>query len=112
MLLAAGAGVAVALVYLAADYLLLPDLRLRAARRRGPEALARLVDHERRHLSRLRDRAAVREEHGYPDAAALRDERTQGPCGAGDGARLRRPVTPTLVSSPTRREPGSCGEET
>ena len=71
---AAGAGVLLALAYLAADYLILPALRLRAARRRGPEAVSGLLDRERRRLSRLRDTASVFEEHNHPDAAALREE--------------------------------------
>lgn len=74
LLLAAGAGVAIALAYLAADYLLVPALRLRAARRLGPEALARLMDHERSRLFQLRDQAAVCEEHNHPNAAALWEE--------------------------------------
>lgn len=73
-LLAAGAGVAIALAYLAADYLLVPILRLRAARRRGPGAVRAFVERERRRLRRLENNAAVYEEHGHPDAAALRDE--------------------------------------
>ena len=73
-LLAAGAGGAIALACLAADYLLVPALRLRAARRRGPEAVARLMDRERRRLSRLWDQAAVHEEHDHSDSAALREE--------------------------------------
>ena len=73
-LLAAGAGVAIALAYLAADYLLVPILRLRAARRRGPGAVRTFLERERRRLRRLENAAAVYQEHGHPDAAALRDE--------------------------------------
>ena len=73
-LLAAGAGVAIALAYLAADYLIVPALRLRAARRRGPDAVRGFVERERRRLRRLENAAAVYQEHGHPDAAALRDE--------------------------------------
>jgi len=72
--LVAGAGVAIALACLAADYLVVPALRLRAARRRGPAAVKDLMQSEGLRLDRLRDAAAVREEHGDPDAAALRDE--------------------------------------
>ena len=73
-LLAAGAGVVIALACLAADYLLVPTLRLRAARRRGPDAVRAFVEQERHRLHRLENTAAVYEEHGNPDAAALRDE--------------------------------------
>lgn len=71
--LAADAGVAIVLGYLAAYYLVVPALWLRAARRRGPDAMENLRDHERSRFDRHRDAAAVREEHGDPDAAALRD---------------------------------------
>lgn len=71
---AAGIGVLIALAYLAADYLVVPALRLRAARRLGPYAVKNLLDHELKRLARLQNAAAVREEHGHPDAAALRDE--------------------------------------
>lgn len=74
LLLAAAAGVVIALTYLAADYLIVPALRLRAARRRGPDAVENLMDRERLRLNRLRNEAAVREEHGDPDATPLRDE--------------------------------------
>ncbi|QIN85438.1 hypothetical protein GBA63_22315 (plasmid) [Rubrobacter tropicus] len=73
-LLAAGAGVAIALAYLAADYVVVPALRLRAARRLGPNAVKNLLDHELGRLTRLRNAAAVQEEQGHPGAAALRDE--------------------------------------
>ena len=72
-LLAAGAGVVIALAYLAADHLLLPALRLRAARRRGSEAVSSLLDRERCRLSRLWDQVAVYEEHDHPDVGALRE---------------------------------------
>ena len=71
---AGAAGVLLALAYLAAEYIGLPLLRLRAAMRQGPAAVARLLDSERRRLSSLGNAAAVREEHGHPDATALRDE--------------------------------------
>lgn len=71
---AAGAGVAIALACLVADYLVVPIFRLHAARRRGPAAVRAFVERERRHLHRLENTAAVHEEHGRPDAAALRDE--------------------------------------
>lgn len=73
-LVAGATGVLLAHAYLAAEYLLLPVWRLRAARRQGPAAVARLLDHERRRLSSLGNAAAVYEEHGHPDAVALRDE--------------------------------------
>ena len=71
---AAGAGVLLALAYLAADYLVVPALRLRAARHLGPRAMKNLMDHELKRLTCLRNTAAVQEEHGHPGAAALRDE--------------------------------------
>ena len=70
----AGAGVAIALACLAADYPVVPALWLRAARRRGPDAVRDLMQSEGLRLDRLRDAAVVREEHEDPDATALRDE--------------------------------------
>lgn len=72
--LAAAVGVAPALAYLACDYLIVPAWRFRTARRHGPGVVGAFVEHERRRLCRLRNAAAVYEEHGHPDAAALRDE--------------------------------------
>ena len=71
---AAGAGVLLALVYLAADYLLLPAFRLRVARRRGPQAVARLMNREGRRLRRMQDALAVAEEHDHSDVGPLRGE--------------------------------------
>lgn len=70
----AGAGVAIALACLAVDYFVVPALRLRAARRRGSAAVRDLMQSEGLRLDRLRNAAAVREEHGDSDAGALRDE--------------------------------------
>lgn len=67
-------GIVIALVCLAVDYLVVPALRLRAARRRRPAVVRALMQSEGQRLDRLRDAAAVREEHGDPDTAALRDE--------------------------------------
>src|SRR5215218_2277217 len=71
---AAALGVALALAYLLCDYLIVPALRLRMARRRGPGAVGAFVEGEMRRLRRLENTAAVYGEHGHPDAAALREE--------------------------------------
>lgn len=73
-LTAAAVGVGLAFAYLLCDHLIVPAWRLRVAQRHGPGAVGAFVEHERRRLCRLRDAAAVYEEHGHPDAAALRDE--------------------------------------
>lgn len=74
-LAAAAVGAALALAYLAAEYvLLLPAWRFRAARRRGPASLAAMVGRERTRLRRLGDMAAILEERGHADAKVLRQE--------------------------------------
>ena len=73
-LAAAVVGVGLALAYLAAEYLILPAWRFRAAKRRGSASVAALIGREARRVERLRDAAAILGEHAHPDAAALRDE--------------------------------------
>ena len=73
--LAAGAGgVLLALAFLLAEYAVVPALRFRADKRRGPASVAALTGREARRVERLRDAAAILGEHAHPDAAALRDE--------------------------------------
>ncbi len=74
LLAACAVGVLLALAYLTADLLLIPTVRLRRAARRGPDSARRIVELERERITLLEDAAAVHEEHGHPDAKALRGE--------------------------------------
>lgn len=75
---AAAFGIAVALAYLAGEYLVAPAWRMRAAHRRGPGAVEALVTRERRRLGCLEDEAAVLGEHGRQEARELREEARLG----------------------------------
>lgn len=75
-LAAAVVGVGLAFAYLAAEYLILPAWRFRAAKRRGPASAAALIGREARRVERLRDAAAILGEHAHSEdrGGALGDE--------------------------------------
>lgn len=68
---AAGAGLALGVAVLVAIYLT-PLVRLRLANDR--RARERVLVGEMERLRRIEDALAVHQEHGHPDARALRDE--------------------------------------
>jgi hypothetical protein len=62
------------MAYLTAEYVIVPACRLRAARRRGPDAAQALMALERQRFRRFEDEAAVLGEYGRPEARKIQEE--------------------------------------